>query len=218
MRRAVICFTRAPLPGRTKTRLLPLLSGEGCAALHAAFLKDVAAACRRSGADTYVAYTPPEGRDLLAELFPFARALFPQEGEGLGPRMAAALDHVLALGYGQCLLIGSDLPLLTAEHLSGAFAALDRAEATLGPTPDGGYYLAGLRHPCPALFSGQSYGAGGVYDAARAALAQAGVSFAPAPPCSDVDTSEDLLALRQALAGRDTHTARFLAGYFGGTP
>ena len=218
MRRAVICFTRAPLPGRTKTRLMPLLSGEDCAELHTAFLLDVAAACRRSGADTYVAYTPPEGRDLLAELFPFARALFPQTGEGLGERMAAALDYVLAQGYGRCLLIGSDLPTLTAEHLDGAFAALERAEATLGPTPDGGYYLAGLRRPCPALFAGQRYGAGGVYDAARAALAQAGVSFTPAPPCADVDTPEDLLALRRALSGRDTHTARFLARYFGGEP
>ena len=43
MKRALICFTRPPVPGRTKTRLMPCLSGESCAALHTAFLRDIAA-------------------------------------------------------------------------------------------------------------------------------------------------------------------------------
>ena len=92
MDRAVICFTRAPVPGRTKTRLMPLLSGEACAELHAAFLRDVARACRETGAAVYVAYTPEGGRGPLADIFPFARGLFPQEGADLGQRMAAAMD------------------------------------------------------------------------------------------------------------------------------
>ena len=214
MDKAVICFTRAPLPGRTKTRLMPVLSGEECAALHTAFLQDVARACRETGAAVYVAYAPETGLGPLKALFPFARDFFPQEGTELGGRMAAALDRVLALGHRPCLLIGSDLPLLTAAHLEGAFAALERAEATLGPTPDGGYYLVGLKRPCPALFAGKRYGSGDVYGDAMAALAEAGVSFAPAPACADVDTPEDLRSLRRALAGADTHTARCLSRIF----
>ena len=99
MDRAVICFTRAPVPGQTKTRLMPLLSGEACAELHAAFLRDVARACRDTGAAVYVAYTPEGGRGPLVDIFPFARGLFPQEGADLGQRMAAAMDRVLALGH-----------------------------------------------------------------------------------------------------------------------
>ena len=129
MDRAVICFTRAPVPGQTKTRLMPLLSGEACAELHAAFLRDVARACRETGAAVYVAYTPEGGRGPLADIFPFARGLFPQEGADLGQRMAAAMDRVLALGHSPCVLIGSDLPLLTAAPLNGAFAALEGADA-----------------------------------------------------------------------------------------
>ena len=102
MDRAVICFTRAPVPGQTKTRLMPLLSGEACAELHAAFLRDVARACRETGAAVYVAYTPEGGRGPLVDIFPFARGLFPQEGADLGQRMAAAMDRVLALGHSPC--------------------------------------------------------------------------------------------------------------------
>ena len=214
MDRAVICFTRAPVPGRTKTRLMPLLSGEACAELHAAFLRDVARVCRETGAAVYVAYTPVGGRGLLADIFPFARDLFLQEGADLGERRAAAMDRVLAMGHSPCVLIGSDLPLLTAAHLNEAFAALEGADATLGPTPDGGYYLVGLKRPCPSLFTGKRYGSGGVYGDAVAALEAAGRSFAPAPSCADVDTPEDLRALRHALAGAESHTARCLRQLF----
>ena len=128
--------------------------------------------------------------------------------------MAAAMDRVLALGHSPCVLIGSDLPLLTAAHLNGAFAALEGADATLGPTPDGGYYLVGLKRPCPPLFAGKRYGSGDVYGDAVAALEAAGRSFAPAPACADVDTPEDLRALRRALAGAESHTARYLRQLF----
>ena len=214
MDRALICFTRAPLPGRTKTRLQPVLSGAACAALHAAFLLDIAQVCRQVAAALYVAYAPEGGQGRLPELFPSARALFPQEGADLGARMAAALDRVLALGHSPCVLIGSDLPLLTPGHLEGAFQALERADATLGPTADGGYYLVGLRESCPALFTGKRYGCGDVYGDAVAALQAAGVSFAPAPACPDVDIPEDLAALRRALAGSRSHTARCLERIF----
>ena len=147
MKRALICFTRPPAPGRTKTRLMPLLSGDACAALHTAFLRDIAAVCGRVDADLYVAYAPEGDWGILRELFPAALDLFPQDGEGLGERMHRALSRVLALGYDACVLIGSDLPELTEGHLAAAFAALEEADASLGPTEDGGYYLVGLKKP-----------------------------------------------------------------------
>ena len=58
MRRAVICFTRVPRPGVTKTRLLPVLSPKQCAALHTAFLKDLARVYRELDAALFVAYAP----------------------------------------------------------------------------------------------------------------------------------------------------------------
>ena len=208
--RAVICFTRVPVPGRTKTRLMPLLTGEQCAGLHRAFLRDLSRTFARVEADLYVAYTPDTGWEGLRDLFPAASGFFPQEGTELGERMERALGRVLELGHRACVLVGADLPLLTAAHLEGGFSALEGADVTLGPTSDGGYYLVGLKRPCPPLFSGQTYGESTVYQRAVLALEQAGVSFAPAPPCDDVDTPEDLAALRSALRHSGSHTARYL--------
>ena len=63
--------------------------------------------------------------------------------------------------------------------------------------------------PAPRVLDtgcGEGYYTSGVYQALR----RAGASFAPSPPCADVDTPEDLAALWWALRGRDTATARFL--------
>ena len=211
--RALICFTRPPVPGGTKTRLRPVLSGEECARLHTAFLQDLSAVYRQVEADLYVAYAPHPRWEELRPLFPQAAGFFPQEGADLGERMHRALCRVLALGYRACLLTGSDLPLLTPGHLERAFQALEGADAVLGPTPDGGYYLVGLRRPSPALFTGQHYGHGTVYENTLSAARAAALRVAAAPVCSDVDTPEDLAALCARLAGARGHTARLLAGW-----
>lgn len=214
MDRALICFTRLPVPGHTKTRLMPAFTGRQCAALHTAFLRDLSHTFSQVAADLYVAYAPAGDPAPLRAIFPGARGMFPQEGEGLGQRMARALDRVLSLSYGSCVLVGADLPTLSPAHLAGAFSALEGADVTLGPTPDGGYYLVGLKAPCPALFTGQRYGTGSVYADAQRALALAGRSFAHAPPCDDVDTPEDVGALWREIRGTGSHTADYLATIF----
>ena len=96
---------------------------------------------------------------------------------------------------------------LNVEH--PAFAALEEADASLGPTEDGGYYLVGLKKPCRALFAGQAYGHESVYENALAAIRGAGLRFRPAPPCRDVDVPEDLCRLPGTVRP-DSHTARLL--------
>ena len=115
MRRAVICFTRVPRPGVTKTRLLPVLSPKQCAALHTAFLKDLARVYRELDAALFVAYAPDPDWALLKDIFPMASALFPQTGESLGERMDAAMRRVLSLGFERVILTGTDLSLI---HIS----------------------------------------------------------------------------------------------------
>ena len=71
MKRAIIIFTRIPLPGKTKTRMMPALSGRKCAALHTCFLKDIYAACRKVDADIFVDYTPEDADqvNVLKDIF-----------------------------------------------------------------------------------------------------------------------------------------------------
>ena len=216
MKKAWICMTRIPKPGCTKTRLMPLLSAEECAALHTAFLRDLAVLSEAVETDFFVSYTPGDGWEMLREIFPAARELFPQEGEELGARMHNAIVHVLELGYDACVLTGSDLPCMSAEHINSGFAALAAADLTLGPTADGGYYLVGAKTPCAAIFEKQTYGISTVFDATCAAAARAGYTVGKALPCDDVDTPDELRALWEKCRGEETHTACCLRTIFAG--
>ena len=208
MKKAVICFTRVPKPGQTKTRLLGHLTGEQCAQLHWAFLHDLSHVYDAMDARLFVAHTPDPDWDSLNSVFPNAR-FFPQEGIGLGEKMNYALNFVLKEGFDACILTGADLPLMTAAHLESGFRALETADVTLGPTSDGGYYLVGVKAESPFLFENQTYGFGSVYDNTVAAAHAAGKSFCTALPCDDVDTPEDLQQILTAL-NPSSHTAAYL--------
>ena len=209
MKRAVICFTRVPKPGVTKTRLLPILTGDQCAKLHTAFLQDLASVYENVAADLHVAYTEDPAWELLKDIFPTAKGFFPQTGGDLGEKMHHAICNVLEKGYDQVILTGADLPRLTAAHLESGFAGLEDAEVVFGPTSDGGYYLVGMKKPCKAVFENQQYGGVTVLENTIAAAKATDLSVALAKGCDDVDTPEDLCNLVQVLSS-ETATYRYL--------
>ena len=209
MKRAVICFTRVPKPGVTKTRLLPILSGDQCAKLHTAFLTDLARVYAQVNGDLFVAYTDDPAWGMLKNIFPDATDFFPQVGADLGEKMYNAISHVLALGYDQAVLTGADLPLMTAAHLESGFVALETADIAIGPTSDGGYYLVGMKQPHRAIFENQSYGGATVLENTLSAGKTAGLTLALAASCDDVDTPEDLKNLKKVLSP-ETATYRYL--------
>ena len=205
---AIICFTRVPKPGQTKTRLMPCLTGEECAELHWSFLRDLGKIYDSMDADLLVAHTPDPDWEQLKAVFPTAR-FFPQEGKDLGEKMNHALNLTLSMGYDRCILTGSDLPLMTKVHLLSGLDALTQADVTLGPTSDGGYYLVGVKEESPFLFEKQTYGCDKVYENTLAAVRAAGKTFCPAQSCDDVDTPEDLKNLLKTIDPQ-SHTAEYL--------
>ena len=195
MRNAIICFTRVPRPGTTKTRLLGLLSADQCVRLHWAFLQDLAQVYSNVDAHLFVAHTPDSHWEELRKIFPDAASFFPQEGNDLGAKMHHAISAVLDLGYDAVILTGADLPLMTKAHLDSGFSCLEQADVTIGPNPDGGYYLIGMKSPHEEIFHVPSYGGATVYENTVAALRRAGLMFSPALSCGDVDTPDGLRAL-----------------------
>ena len=209
MKKAIICFTRVPKPGVTKTRLLPILSGDQCAKLHTAFLTDLARVYSEVDADLFVAYTADPDWEVLKEIFPAAKGYFPQEGEDLGEKMYHAICAVLEQEYDAVVLTGADLPLMTAAHLESGFAALERTDIAIGPTSDGGYYLIGMKKPCREVFRVEGYGGASVFESTVAAAEDAGLSVGLALPCDDVDTPGDLWDLTKTVRP-GSHTEKFL--------
>lgn len=208
MKNAVICFTRVPKPGLTKTRLLPVLRPEQCADLHWAFLKDLAEIYKKMDIHLFVAYISDPDWEQLKTVFPSA-GYIPQKGNDLGEKMYRAIRKVLDLGYESVVLTGSDLPLMTADHLNSGFSALEENDIAIGPTSDGGYYLIGMKKACRDVFRVEGYGGSSVFENTVAAAKNAGLTVGLAQTCNDVDTPEDLWNLAKVI-DPVSHTGRYL--------
>jgi len=151
-----IIFAKEPVPGQVKTRLTPPFSpGEACR-LYRAFLADVLEETARiPGIECALAYASAGARKFFQDLAPGMRR-FPQEGRDLGERLVRAFDWGWAAGFQNVLVRGSDTPDLPGAILLQARRRLasGQVQVVLGPSPDGGYYLVGLRDPQPQLFAG----------------------------------------------------------------
>jgi hypothetical protein len=152
---AVVVMARAARAGEVRRALEPLLGPEGCAELQSALL--VAAvewAHTVAPGGVHIAYDPPDAAPEMRALLPPGTILFPQNGDGIGRRLADATARVFAHREGPVLVVWPDLPRLRLDH---ATAALDDLRAgcdvSLGPVIDGGFYLIAVGRPEPKLFS-----------------------------------------------------------------
>lgn len=196
MKQALICFTRVPKPGRTKTRLMGLLTPEQCVELHTAFLRDLAVVYDKLEMPLYVAYTDDPDCGMLGKIFFHAEGFFPQTGETLGDKMANAIAYVLSQGFDAVVLTGVDPPMITSGHLETGFEALTTADIAIGPTVDGGYYLIGMKQSHPEVFRVPGYGGSSRWRAPFRALPGA-VPSESFPEAPDPDSSGRSRARKQ---------------------
>ncbi len=193
MNSKIIIFSKAPVPGDVKTRLIPALGAQGAAALQARLLhrtlKTAMATeipCELYGSPraVHVAFEPFRKR--------YAIPFHDQRGADLGERMANALSQALT-SAAAAVLVGSDCPDMYATYLRAAITTLGNdSDAVLGPTVDGGYILIGLKKPAPGLFSDMPWGSDRVLAMTRDRLASLRLQWRELPPLHDLDTPADL--------------------------
>lgn len=201
MKRAVIIFTRAPIPNRTKTRLMPYFNPKQCAKLHECFLKDIRQECDRINADVFVCYTPneKEAKEQLQSLLGNEKKYFHQQGEGLGEKMYQAFEKVFSLGYTSCILMGTDIPEIRREHIEKAFSVLEKKDVVFGRTEDGGYYLVGMKKARREAFGLDTYGHSSVFAETLEQLKKKKISVGYTETLNDMDTPMDLKKYRKRL-------------------
>ena len=130
----LIIFARAPRLGTVKRRLAREIGALAALRFHRAQLARLTRAMRRSHRwESVIASTPDAAR------FPAALPRIAQGRGDLGQRMHRALASAR-----RAVLIGCDIPGVTAADIAAAFRALGRADAVFGPAEDGGYWLVGL--------------------------------------------------------------------------
>ena len=195
----VIVMAKAPVPGYAKTRLIPTLGAAAAARLHREMTLHALREASAADIGELTLWCAPDCQHrffrALKKSNLFGKPLaFAQQVEGdLGRRMAA----VFAAANGPMLLIGSDCPALSVEHLHQAATALtDGFDAVFIPAEDGGYTLVGLRRPLPTIFAGITWGSQRVMAQTRERLKQADLRWLELATLWDVDTPEDVLRWR----------------------
>ncbi|MDE2754537.1 MAG: TIGR04282 family arsenosugar biosynthesis glycosyltransferase [Gemmatimonadota bacterium] len=200
-RPAVGILTRAPAPGRTKTRLARTIGAAAAVSLATAMLQDAVEAVRAGPWRTVVFVEPGAEVDAVRSLASHADALPQGEGD-IGARMRAAAMALFGAGRGPVVLVGTDIPSLGAAQVEAALDALAAGpDVVFGPAADGGYYLLGLRRLRDdregALFSAAiPWGGPDVLARSEAAAASAGLRAARIEMLRDIDTAADLEDLR----------------------
>jgi rSAM/selenodomain-associated transferase 1 len=193
-------MARAP-SSAGKTRLAPHLSPSRLTALRAALLADTLRMLE-SLPDVTIFFTPDEAEPDIAPLCAATIPRVPQGSGGLGARMRMALEHLLHTQHcDAALLVGSDIPLLSADHLVEAAETLRASGGVvLGPADDGGYYLIGMTQVHAGLFEQIAWGTESVLTDTLRAAERSGVEAWLVRSAYDVDTIDDLRRLEHDLA------------------
>ncbi|HKM63020.1 MAG TPA: TIGR04282 family arsenosugar biosynthesis glycosyltransferase [Acidisphaera sp.] len=204
-------MAKAPVPGRSKTRLVPPLTPEAAAALSAAFLRDVTEnivlAADEAPLDPWVAYAPAGSEDgfagIVAEGTQFVLADgsgdMPPGIEGFGRCLYHAARDLLARGYGGVCLLNSDSPNLPTDILVEMGWQMQPGRIVLGSAADGGYYALGVTEAHPALFAGIDWSTSRVAAQTRAAAGRTGFTRHELPRWFDVDDAPSLRRLLQEM-------------------
>jgi len=195
-------MAKASVPGRVKTRLIPLLGAEDAARLNTAFLQDISANLLQAGTTAriapYIAYGPAGTekffREHVSRRVGLMECSFPHFGECLFHAITMMFD----LGHFAACVLNSDSPTLPTRYLIEAAHALARPgdRAVLGPSTDGGYYFLGLKKPHRQLFENIDWSTPSVGEQTRHRAAALGLEVLSLGPWYDVD---DAAGLRQLI-------------------
>lgn len=215
---ALVVFARAPVAGAAKTRLIPLLGPRGASDFHAALVSDTLQKVNALGKRVAPYFFLAGGK------YPVSSSLSDytlrrQRGADLGERLANAFQTLLKRRH-RVLVIGTDMPLLTGRVLLRAFEKLRTSDAVLGPCPDGGFYLIGLRRLEKGLFRNVRWGSAWAFEDMRTNLQAYNFTCAVLDPVEDVDRTEDVQRLKERMVESATvrrlapSTWRFLRDFF----
>jgi len=195
----ILIFTKYPLPGQCKTRLIPALGAEKAA--------DLQREMTRTIVDTVESYI--QGQPTALEIYHEGGSrtsmrswlggehIYKRQSRGdLGQRMHAAIAGHLGC-YQSVILIGSDCPSVSGAHLAAGFTALKQGDIVVGPAHDGGYYLIGIGKSISAealasVFTDIPWGGPEVLERTLERIARLKLNCHLLPKLHDIYTPDDL--------------------------
>lgn len=205
----IAVLAKPPVAGYAKTRLIGPLSPETAAAAHAAMVL-----CTLQRVEAALGCRPDRDLVLALDRHPGPRVGGSEGDAWLGSTaeqwrvtdqgtgdLGQRLDRIWQEDAGRpTLFLGCDCPDVPFEVMASIPGALQRADACVGPTSDGGYWTLGAGHRQETLLEGIDWGTGSVYHQTMTAARRGGLVVSELRAWRDVDTIEDLTDLRGRLA------------------
>lgn len=190
----VVIFAKAPVQDKVNTRLIPDIGVEAATNLQAELIHLRLKNLQEKNLCATQLWCAP---DAVHEFFENCKKqygvdLFVQYGEDLGERMSLAIKDSLR-NYKRVVLIGTDAPSLTADHIEQAIQQLAVNDVVVGPADDGGYVLIGMSQHCHAIFQSIQWSNENVLAATREKIQQNSLSSYELESCWDIDRVEDYL-------------------------
>ncbi len=189
----LLLFTKAPEPGKVKTRLAAFLGRNAAADLYENLVHDCLEMSMSADlCPIEIWCSPSTEHDFFQHCRERYHTGLQQQGPGdIGQRMSHAIRSALQHAE-HAVLIGADCPALNADDLEMAFNKLQQGtDVVLGPAEDGGYYLIGMSSYHPRLFENIPWSTHKVLAATEMHLRGQGLSWHLLPVHRDVDTAED---------------------------
>lgn len=192
---AVIVFAKYPEKGKVKTRLAET-AGEEFATdfykLCAAHTFNELEKLRPSGTRVYLFYSAESREEEIRSWIKSDFIFRPQSGNDLGEKMFNAFNEVFNDGACNAVIIGTDLPDISASIVQQAFSELEYHHAVIGPSSDGGYYLLGLKAVNENIFRNIKWSSAGVFERTTENLKELRWNFKTLTELTDIDTENDL--------------------------
>ena len=191
MKNVLIIFIRNPELGKVKTRLARTLGDHEALRIYRFLLEKTRLAASGVRAERHLYYSENMARE---DDWPIALFHKKQQSNGdLGERMESAFRNAFREGAEKVLIIGSDCPELSSTILDSAFELLEKADFVVGPVPDGGYYLLGMKEMTPSVFRDIAWSTETVRAETLEKIEALGKSYALLPELTDIDEATDWL-------------------------
>jgi len=188
MKQLLIIFVKNIKLGKVKTRLAKTIGDEGAFEVYTQLVQITEKATQTIDVDTVVYFS-----DIIINTKWTTIPKKVQSGNDLGERMYNAFFDGFKQGYESIVLIGSDLPEISAAIILNGFAALEKKEVVFGPAEDGGYYLIGMNFLNSILFENKPWSQPNLLNVTLNELKINNIGFSLIDTLNDIDTFEDLI-------------------------
>ena len=115
----------------------------------------------------------------------------PQVDGDLGDRLETAVREGFDQGYQKVTAIGADCPFISARWIESGLISGKNHDVTIGPTPDGGYYMISLNKFTTAPFRDIPWSEENTLSVTQEKLAEAGLTTYLLPELTDIDHESD---------------------------